>query len=468
MGKIPVLQCAAMDQLLLFGLRVLVGAGAFALIGRLIFTSSAYLAWRAYAFYALAGLAGLGLLVYRVAIGLDHVPSTSEFTILIIFEPVFTLGLIASLWEHVMADRRRHADSQKLMEQRRQSSMLAQKRAEELEVLFHITRDLTASLDLQKVLRTVMDRALSISGADGVAVFERNDETGELTSYRVAAAVSERLGSLPPPRPEGLTLTVAQCGEAAFISDIHKNTLYRGEADRTLRAIASVPLILEGRVVGVMNVLYARPHDFDDEEMHLLKALADTAALAVHHAAMHERITRLAVTDELTGLANRRRFMELLRQEVQRARRYGRPLTLLMIDLDRLKQINDEYGHAAGDAMLRGVAECMRNNLRATDRPARLGGDEFAALLPETARAEGLVIAERIRANVEKFRTQVNSTVIHSTVSIGVASRAAGEVGDLPSFIHLADDALYQAKTGGRNAVTAIEAPARNENKSKP
>jgi diguanylate cyclase (GGDEF)-like protein len=367
-----------------------------------------------------------------------------------------------------MADRRRHADSQKLLEQRRHASLLAQKRAQELEVLFHITRDLTASLDLQKVLRTVVDRALTITGADGVTVFERNDETGELTNYRVTAAVSERLGNMPTPRPEGLTVAVAQGGEAAFINDILKNTLYGGPVYADLRAIASVPLIFEEQVVGVMNVLYAQPHEFDDEEMRLLKALADTAALAVHNAAMHERITRLAVTDELTGLANRRRFMELLRQEVQRARRYSRPLTLLMIDLDRLKQINDTHGHAAGDAMLRGVADNIRVSVRATDYAARLGGDEFAALLPETGRAEALTIAERIRANVEKFSAVVNEAPIQSTVSIGLVSRAAGEVTDLPSFIHQADDALYQAKAGGRNAVTAIEAPVKDENESKP
>jgi diguanylate cyclase (GGDEF)-like protein len=217
-----------------------------------------------------------------------------------------------------------------------------------------------------------------------------------------------------------------------------------------------------------MNVLYAQPHDFDDEEMRLLKALADTAALAVHNAAMHERITRMAVTDELTGLANRRRFMELLRQEVQRARRYSRPLTLLMIDLDRLKQINDSSGHAAGDAMLRGVADSIRTSVRATDYAARLGGDEFAALLPETDRQDALTIAERIRANVEKFSTLINAVVIQSTVSIGLVSRAAGEVTDLPSFIHQADDALYRAKAGGRNAVTAIEAPTLDENEATP
>jgi diguanylate cyclase (GGDEF)-like protein len=128
-----------------------------------------------------------------------------------------------------------------------------------------------------------------------------------------------------------------------------------------------------------------------------------------------------------------------------------------MIDLDRLKQINDQYGHAGGDAMLRGVADGLRSSLRQTDVPARLGGDEFAVLLPETGREDALAIAGRIRAYVETFRTTVNEDEIFSTVSIGLVSRNAGELTDLPSLIRLADEALYKAKSEGRNAITIAE-----------
>jgi diguanylate cyclase (GGDEF)-like protein len=346
-----------------------------------------------------------------------------------------------------------------LMETWRHASSLAQKHTQELEVLISLTRELASSLDLRQVARKVVDRALALSEADVVTVFERAPETGVLLNYHVSAG-NERASAVARPDADDLTTAVATSGQAAFIADMTKNALYAERVPSTVRAIASLPLMFESNVVGVMNVVYTQPHPFTDEEMRLLNILADTAALAVHNAAMHERITQLAVTDELTGLANRRRFMEVVRQEVQRARRYSRPLTLLMIDLDRLKQINDQNGHAAGDAMLRGLADCIRSSTRATDTPARLGGDEYAALLPETSREDALIIAERLRAAVEKFSAVINGAIIHSTVSIGLVSRNPGEVTDLPSFIRLADEALYHAKTCGGNQITALETPA--------
>jgi len=254
-----------------------------------------------------------------------------------------------------------------------------------------------------------------------------------------------------------LTVAVAKSGQAAFIPDTQSHPLYADGSYPDLRSIASLPLRFEDEVVGILNVGYTRAHEFDDEEVRLLSTLADSAAIMVHNAAMHDHIVKLAVTDELTGLANRRRFLEVLRSEMHRARRYERSLTLLMVDLDRLKQINDQYGHAAGDAMLRGVAQCMRSNVRDTDVPARLGGDEFAVLLPETPGAAAVAIAERIRTGVENSSVVVDGVTIRGTVSVGLVSRGPGDLHDLPSFIHLADDALYKAKTSGRNAVTALD-----------
>ncbi|MGH2522661.1 MAG: diguanylate cyclase [Anaerolineales bacterium] len=451
-----------MDQAtLIFTIRFSMAVAALILIGRLLFTAHAYLSWRAFAFFLIAALSAISWGVYRLAIG-EPVSQNLTPGVLFnlgLFEMLFTFGLLASLGEHVMADRKRHKDSRKLLEQWRTASNLAQMRARELETLSSITRELARSLDLTEVLQAVVDYALSLSDADTVTVFVYNRDSGELTNP-VTAAVGERLKTPLLPRPDGLTATVAQNGESAFVTDTHAQTLYMDDSGRGLRAIASLPLRLEGKVVGVMNVGYLQPHVFNDDEVRMLNALGDAAALAVHNAAMHERIARLAVTDELTGLVNRRRFLELVRQEVQRARRYERPLTLLMVDLDRLKHINDEYGHAAGDAMLRGVADCLRASVRETDRPARLGGDEFAVLLPETTREDALPIAERIRVNVEEFSTTVNGIVIRSTVSIGLVSRKAGELTDLPSFIRLADDALYKAKSEGRNTITTSDLAA--------
>ncbi len=443
----------------LFAARIVGGAIALVIIGRLMFTvtSRAYLAWRAYLLYFGAWGLLAALVAYRLVFGSQAETGSSVHLVNIgLIQALLIVVLLASLWELVVADRQRHQDSQKLMDKWRLASTLAQKHARELETLMEITRELARSLELRDVLHAVVDRARSLSDADAVTVFAYNRETQELTNS-VTSASSEPLRHPQPPSPDGLTVAVAQTAQDAFVSDMRRQSLYADDSGHNLRAVASLPMLLEGKVVGVMNVGYLQPHVFEEDESGMLRALASAAALAVSNASLHERITRLAVTDDLTGLPNRRRFLELVRSEVQRARRYSRPLTLLMIDLDRLKQINDQYGHAAGDAMLRGVADGLRFSLRQTDVPARLGGDEFAVLLPETGREDALAIAGRIRAYVETFRTTVNEVEIFSTVSIGLVSRNAGELTDLPSFIRLADEALYRAKSEGRNAIIIAE-----------
>jgi diguanylate cyclase (GGDEF)-like protein len=445
-------------RLIFFLLRMGFGLAGLYFIGRLIATSSAYRSWRTYAFFGLALICFALILAFRLsaALGLDlsttYIPQITDV--------LFVLGVVGVLYEAVVSDQRRLHDSHRLIDQWRRASGLAEQRLHELEILAAINRKLAASLELRDVLQSVVDQALELGDADGVAIFVRDPDTGVLADYRVTASASERFRTLPTPRSTGVTAEVARSGEAAFITNAQRHPLFANGAYPELNAIASLPLLLKGQVVGVLNVGYARPYQFEDSAIRMLKALADAAALAVHNAELHERIRKQAVTDELTGLVNRRRFLESLRAEILRARRYGHPMALLMVDLDRLKQINDHYGHAGGDAMLRGVAQCMRLAVRVTDVPARLGGDEFAVLMPETKREAALAVAERIRASVEEFRAQVDGVEISSTVSIGLISREAGYLQDLPSFIHMADEALYKSKTSGRNTITAWDVPA--------
>jgi diguanylate cyclase (GGDEF)-like protein len=453
----PVLKYDSMNgEWLLSIIRALVATVGLVVVVRLVRTSYVYLSTRVFAFLGLAFVTYLSIGLFRFFGPLVGLAINGEW--LSFLEILYAVGIVGCLWEQMRADQKRYADSQKLMEQWRQASNLANKRANELTIFSEINRELASSLDLREVLEALVERGLRLGDADAVTVFVRNRETSELTNYRVTAAARDELKHLPAPRPDGLTNSVARSGEAAFIGDARNHPLYADGAYPDLRSIASLPLRFEGEVVGVMNVGYIRLHQFDDEEIRLLSTLADAAAVTVNNATMHARILRLAVTDELTGLANRRRFLEVLRSEMHRARRYGRPLTLLMVDLDRLKQINDENGHAAGDAMLRGVAHCMRSSVRDTDMPARLGGDEFAVLLPETGGDAAVTIAERIRAGVENFKVVMDSATVRSTVSIGLVSRSPGDLHDLPSFIRLADDALYRSKTMGRNAVTTFDA----------
>ncbi|MGD2067673.1 MAG: diguanylate cyclase [Gemmatimonadota bacterium] len=168
-------------------------------------------------------------------------------------------------------------------------------------------------------------------------------------------------------------------------------------------------------------------------------------------------LERLANTDVLTGLANRRQFMMSLRREVGRSHRYGRAVSLILLDLDRFKAVNDTYGHPAGDSVLRAVGLVLRDISREMDVPARLGGEEFAVLLPETDAEGARAVAERLRGKLAALEhTGPDGSRFRVTASLGVAELAAAG-GTAPRLHHAADRALYEAKAGGRDRVVAAE-----------
>jgi diguanylate cyclase (GGDEF)-like protein len=166
-----------------------------------------------------------------------------------------------------------------------------------------------------------------------------------------------------------------------------------------------------------------------------------------------------ATTDALTGLANRRLFEELLATRLEEATRYGRPLAVLLLDLDGFKRINDSYGHAAGDAVLIAVADALRRSLRRSDLPARLAGDEFVALLPETTGAQALVLAERVCREISLLNVQAGSTAIHPSASVGAASTDGSGSFDASGLLAAADGAAYRAKAAGKNAARLAMRP---------
>ena len=173
-------------------------------------------------------------------------------------------------------------------------------------------------------------------------------------------------------------------------------------------------------------------------------------------AVKNELLERLALTDPLTGLANRRAFDESLTAEILRSFRQCQPLSLLYLDLDRFKEVNDRFGHAVGDEILAGFADLLRRHGRRIDLAARIGGEEFAVLLPHTGRTHALLVAERIRKALESVplgRTHAVAT----TVSIGAALFQGRSEQDGPAFVKEADSALYRAKAEGRNRVVMLE-----------
>ncbi|BDU70239.1 diguanylate cyclase response regulator [Geothrix oryzae] len=173
---------------------------------------------------------------------------------------------------------------------------------------------------------------------------------------------------------------------------------------------------------------------------------------------MNVQLEALSVTDVLTGLANRRRLMTRLEEEVQRARRYKTPLSVVMIDIDHFKQVNDSYGHAMGDEVLRNIGAMLKASLRTTDLAARYGGEELTLVLPHTDIPAALQVAENLRQKFSEMDHTLDGVTIRKTASMGLAARnGQGEMPDAEDLLKHADEALYRAKQGGRNRVEVAE-----------
>jgi len=217
------------------------------------------------------------------------------------------------------------------------------------------------------------------------------------------------------------------------------------------------PLICNDELIGVLNLTDPMGQSgFRSEHVELIEPLRRLIALGLRNASVFQMVQHEARTDSLTGLANRRAFTERLNLELLRARRYDLPMSLAMIDLDGLKQINDAFGHPAGDSILREVAQRIRYAIREIDLPARCGGDEFAVLLPNTPKEQAQRVARRLAAVMAQRPCHWQGNDIPITVSIGLAPYE-GQVG-ASDLISAADSSLYLAKSRGKNCVAFIPA----------
>jgi two-component system, cell cycle response regulator len=226
------------------------------------------------------------------------------------------------------------------------------------------------------------------------------------------------------------------------------------EAEGIASEFVSIPLQMRDRTLGTLNVVLPEGISLDQHLSQLYRTVGHQYSAALERARLLEDLQELATTDPLTGLYNRRQFFTLAQQECNRASRYRHCVSLIMIDIDHFKAVNDTHGHAVGDEILRGIAGLLLENHRSVDVPARLGGEEFVIVLPETDSPSAYVVAERLRRIVEGFDFVTAAGLVKITVSMGVACAHPSSKVTLDGLLENADKALYESKAAGRNRVT--------------
>jgi diguanylate cyclase (GGDEF)-like protein len=307
--------------------------------------------------------------------------------------------------------------------------------ARRLQTVVTVGREITGSLSVRYVSGTITSASTQLLGVPTALWLPREDDQFVVGGSSHVAGDVRPGPSAPSPLVEEAAASARKVAGAR---------------------VSAYPLILAGRVTAVLEAV-AVSVDPDTEQV--LDALLSTAAAALESAHLHSTARAQADLDALTGLPNRRRFEGDIEAEWERCRRYGRPMSVVMLDLDHFKILNDEHGHALGDEVLRNVGIAVSDVLRTTDVAFRYGGEEFVVLLQETGLEEAATAAERLRAAVARVSLSEYPGVT-VTASVGVAARRSN-MSHYTELVVQADRALYKAKRLGRNRVSAFGLPPR-------
>jgi diguanylate cyclase (GGDEF)-like protein len=325
----------------------------------------------------------------------------------------------------------------------------------QLEVIYENTRTLGSLLDVDGIIKEVL-RIMSQTLRYKYCSIVQRDQWGHFF-YR-ARAVDGRMNlHLKAIKETGndLISKVASAGEAIRLKETIGRDDYNPLFERA-RSVMLVPMLAHGHFKGLL-LAESNNHDhFSDRDMDQLSSVARSAALAMENAELHRRTEELTMTDELTNTYNYRYFVHKLEEEKKRALRYDLPLSLIMVDIDWFKKINDSYGHEVGNMVLEELSQIIKGCIRDVDIFCRYGGEEFVVILPQTPVREAEQIGERIRSEVEtRVMTYEENIRLKITVSVGVS--AFPENGrSHEELVSAADQALYQAKGSGKNLVKCV------------
>ncbi len=329
---------------------------------------------------------------------------------------------------------------------------------QKLEQVLSIDQTIRSILNLNHLVDFAVEKAMEILDAERCSLMLLDTQSQELL-IRSAKGLDERLIQKTRIKfGEGVAGMVAKEGQPLLVRDIEEDqrVARKNRTGYRSKSFVSVPIKLHDRLVGVINVTdkivrppAVREAIFTEVDLKILCAIVRQAAVSIENANYYRRLEHLSMTDSVTELFNHRYFIKVLDQEIERFKRYRKSLSLMMIDIDDFKSYNDEFGHLAGDDLLKEFGNILKQNLRSVDIVCRYAGDEFAVILPETDIPQGEAAARKIKEALEKhlFHRMI-------TVSIGVGRSYEGM--GRRDLVMKADQALYQSKRGGKNKISCF------------
>lgn len=335
-----------------------------------------------------------------------------------------------------------------------------QREAGEVAVFHELGKALTSSLQLDQVLRTIMEKIEEFLHPDTWSLLLVDEAKQELYFELAIGKGAEALKDVRIRLGQGIAGWAAQHGEAVIVPDVSKDTRFLAKVDEKTKtethSIVAVPVCFRDHCLGVIELVNCIGTDsFNQRDLALLEALADFAAIALENARHVQRIHELTITDDCTSLYNARHLNFILETEIYRSQRYGYEFSLVFVDLDHFKKVNDTYGHLMGSKLLAEIGLVIKVHCRLIDFAFRYGGDEFVVLLPQTSKESACVVARRLHKLIRETTWLKSENLnVRVTPSVGVASYPSDSRTKV-ELLHLADEAMYSVKNTTRDGVAA-------------